>query len=288
MSVLTCWSIPQNPRSSLPYVVIVTQFVTHQRHDDCCWPLSAACQAPSHHRKTKPANVRLAGTLTSASPDVLSGSCCARLRPVMSKIVHVVSARPNFMKVAPVYRAIARRGNLAQSIVHTGQHYDINMSGVFLDDLDLPVPGIDLGVGSGSHVEQTAKTMLGLEHAWVTERPSLVSVVGDTNGAMSAALVAAKMGIVVAHVEAGLRSFDRRMPEEINRVVVDHVSDLLFTPSPDANDNLAREGVDSRRVHYVGLGYPCNRRMPGQLFLLAVRWLALQARTASLRLRRRR
>lgn len=171
---------------------------------------------------------------------------------MISKIVHVVSARPNFMKVAPVYRAIARRGNSAQSIVHTGQHYDINMSEVFFDDLGLPAPDSHLGVGSGSHAEQTAKTMLGLEHALVAERPSLVSVVGDTNGAVSAALVAVKMGIVVAHVEAGLRSFDRCMPEEINRVVVDHISDLLFTPSPDANDNLAREGVDPRRVHYVG------------------------------------
>jgi len=170
----------------------------------------------------------------------------------MSKIVHVVSARPNFMKVAPVYRAIARRGDLAQLIVHTGQHYDLNMSGVFFDDLSLPAPDIHLGVGSGSHAEQTARTMVGLEQAWVAERPSLVSVVGDTNGAVSAALVAAKMGILVAHVEAGLRSFDRRMPEEINRVVVDHISDLLFTPSPDANDNLAREGVDPRRVHHVG------------------------------------
>ena len=156
------------------------------------------------------------------------------------------------MKVAPVYRAIARRGDLAQSIVHTGQHYDINMSGVFFDDLGLPAPDVHLGVGAGSHAEQTAKSMLGLEHALVAERPSLVSVVGDTNGAVSAALVAAKMGILVAHVEAGLRSFDRRMPEEINRVVVDQISDLLFTPSPDANDNLAREGVDPRRVHYVG------------------------------------
>jgi UDP-N-acetylglucosamine 2-epimerase (non-hydrolysing) len=139
-----------------------------------------------------------------------------------------------------VYRAIARRENLAQSIVHTGQHYDINMSEIFFDDLGLPAPNIHLGVGSGSHAEQTAKSMVGLEHALVAERPSLVSVVGDTNGAVSAALVAAKMGIVVAHVEAGLRSFDRRMPEEINRVVVDHIADLLFTPSPDANDNLAR------------------------------------------------
>jgi UDP-N-acetylglucosamine 2-epimerase (non-hydrolysing) len=170
----------------------------------------------------------------------------------MRKVLHVVSARPNFMKVAPIHRAIARRGNLAQRIVHTGQHYGATMSDVFFADLGMPTPDIRLDVGSGSHAEQTARTMVGLERALDHECPDLLTVVGDTNGAVSAALVAAKADVRIAHVEAGLRSFDRRMPEEVNRVVVDHLADIHLTPSPDANANLMREGIDPQRVRHVG------------------------------------
>lgn len=170
----------------------------------------------------------------------------------MKKILHVVSARPNFMKVAPLYAAIAHNQALTQTIVHTGQHYDLNMSEIFFRDLGLPSPDARLDVGSGSHTAQTAHIMLGLETVLSAERPDLVSVVGDVNGTLAAVLVATKMGIAVAHVEAGLRSFDRSMPEEINRVVTDQLADLLFTPSLDANENLLREGVPPERIHFVG------------------------------------
>lgn len=170
----------------------------------------------------------------------------------MKTVVHIVGARPNFMKVAPIYRAIKERGQLNQKLIHTGQHYDVKMSDVFFRDLGMPEPDTHLGVGSGSHAEQTAKVMVELEKLWTKDRPDLVSVVGDVNSTLAAALVAAKLQIPIAHVEAGLRSFDRAMPEEVNRVVVDRLSDLLLTPSPDGDENLLKEGVDQKRIHFVG------------------------------------
>ena len=143
------------------------------------------------------------------------------------------------MKVAPIWKAIAERGALKQRLVHTGQHYDVKMSDVFFADLGLPAPDIHLGIGSGSHAEQTGKVMIELEKVFAAERPDLISVVGDVNSTVAAALVAAKMLIPIAHVEAGLRSFDRSMPEEINRIVTDRLADLLLTPSPDGDENLA-------------------------------------------------
>jgi len=166
-------------------------------------------------------------------------------------VLHVTGARPNFPKAAPVLAALEKRG-VRQLLVHTGQHYDANMSEVFFRDLGLPAPDLNLGVGSGSHAVQTAAMMTALEETFLAERPDLVLVYGDVNSTVAAALVAAKLGIACAHVEAGLRSFDWTMPEEINRVVTDRLSDLLFVTSPDALVHLAREGVDPERMHFVG------------------------------------
>ncbi|MDP6965957.1 MAG: UDP-N-acetylglucosamine 2-epimerase, partial [Candidatus Marinimicrobia bacterium] len=147
------------------------------------------------------------------------------------KIVHVVGARPNFMKVAPVWRAIDREIGCRQILIHTGQHYDVNMSELFFTDLALPEPDYYLGVGSGTHGVQTAAVMLAFEEVIMELKPDTVLVYGDVNSTLAAALVCAKQTISVAHVEAGLRSFDRSMPEEINRVLTDQIADLLFTPS---------------------------------------------------------
>jgi UDP-N-acetylglucosamine 2-epimerase (non-hydrolysing) len=170
----------------------------------------------------------------------------------MKKVLHIVGARPNFMKVAPIHRAISERGVLQQCLVHTGQHYDVKMSDVFFTDLGMPAPDIHLGIGSGSHAEQTAKVMLELEKVFLSQKPDLVSVVGDVNSTLSAALVAVKMHIPIAHVEAGLRTFDNRMPEEVNRILTDRISDLLLTPSADADANLIREGLEPSRIRLVG------------------------------------
>lgn len=156
------------------------------------------------------------------------------------------------MKVAPLWAELSSRGRLAQTLVHTGQHYDPSMSDVFFKDLGLPPPDIHLNVGSGTHAEQTAKAMVALERSFRERRPDLVSVVGDVNSTLAAALVAAKSHLPLAHVEAGLRSRDRSMPEEVNRVVCDQLADLLLTPSRDANENLFREGVPGHRVFLVG------------------------------------
>jgi UDP-N-acetylglucosamine 2-epimerase (non-hydrolysing) len=164
----------------------------------------------------------------------------------------VAGTRPNFMKIAPLHRALAASGRAETTFVHTGQHHDPNMSEVFLQELGLPEPDVDLGVGSGTHAEQTAGVLLGVERVAADVRPDVVVVVGDVNSTLGAALAASKLHLPVAHVEAGLRSFDRLMPEEINRVVVDAVSDLLFAPSRDAVDNLAAEGIPSERVFLVG------------------------------------
>jgi UDP-N-acetylglucosamine 2-epimerase (non-hydrolysing) len=165
-------------------------------------------------------------------------------------VTHVVGARPNFMKAAPVIAAIAKR-RLPQRLIHTGQHYDSVMSDLFFDQLGLPKPDLHLGVGSGSHAQQTAAVLAGTEAACVDHPPSLVVVYGDVNSTMAATLAAAKLGVPVAHVEAGLRSFDRTMPEEVNRVVTDALAAHLFTPSADADQNLQREGV-SGKIHRVG------------------------------------
>ncbi|MFN0062301.1 MAG: non-hydrolyzing UDP-N-acetylglucosamine 2-epimerase [Myxococcaceae bacterium] len=172
--------------------------------------------------------------------------------PAHKVVLHIVGARPNFMKVAPIWRALAGVAGVAQKLVHTGQHYDIQMSDVFFRDLGLPAPDVHLGVGSGSHAEQTGRVMMALETVFDAEKPSLVSVVGDVNSTLAATLVAAKMNIRVAHVEAGLRSHDRTMPEEINRVVTDRLADFLLTPSRDADDNLKKEGVPPERIFFVG------------------------------------
>jgi len=173
--------------------------------------------------------------------------------PETMKILHVVGARPNFMKIAPIMHAMSRYPDrLAQILVHTGQHYDDEMSQVFFDDLGLPQPDVYLGVGSGSHAEQTAKVMLAFEPVLKEQKPDLVLVVGDVNSTLACALVCAKMDVPVAHVEAGLRSFDRTMPEEINRVLTDQIADLLFTTERDADENLRREGVTEEKIHFVG------------------------------------
>lgn len=155
------------------------------------------------------------------------------------------------MKMGPVVLELRARG-IPHRLVHTGQHYDTNMSRVFFDELGLPPPDVHLGVGSGTHAAQTAAIMTGLERLWLSAPPRLVIVAGDVNSTLAAALVAAKLQIPVAHVESGLRSFDRTMPEEINRIVTDRVSDLLFTTEESANRHLAHEGVPAERVHFVG------------------------------------
>jgi UDP-N-acetylglucosamine 2-epimerase (non-hydrolysing) len=166
-------------------------------------------------------------------------------------IANVVGARPNFMKMAPVIEEMLRRG-IRQELIHTGQHYDANVSAVFFQELGLPEPDVYLGIGSDSQARQTARIMMALEEVWLERRPDLVVVAGDVNSTMAAALVASKLGIPVAHVEAGLRSFDRSMPEEINRVVTDRLSDLLFTTEASANENLRAEGAALETVHFVG------------------------------------
>lgn len=169
----------------------------------------------------------------------------------MTALLHVVGARPNFMKAAPVIRAARARG-LVQTLIHTGQHYDHAMSESFFADLGLPAADENLGVGSGTHAEQTARIMLGFEPVLDRRRPDWVLVYGDVNSTVACALVAAKKGIRIAHVEAGLRSGDWTMPEEINRVVTDRVADLCLTPSHDADLNLGREGIDPSRICFVG------------------------------------
>jgi len=156
------------------------------------------------------------------------------------------------MKAAPVIRALQRCSGVEQILVHTGQHYDFNMSDVFFQQLDIPAPDINLKVGSCSHAQQTAEIMVRFESVVLSRKPDLVLVYGDVNSTIASALVCAKLGIKVGHVEAGLRSFDRTMPEEVNRVLTDQVADLLFTPSADGNTNLAREGVAAEKVFLVG------------------------------------
>jgi len=169
------------------------------------------------------------------------------------KVLLIAGARPNFMKVAPIYAEMVRRPDIfAPKIVHTGQHYDAAMSDAFFDDLGMPKPDIHLGVGSASHAVQTARIMTEFEPVVLSEQPDWVLVVGDVNSTIACALVCAKLGVKVGHVEAGLRSRDRAMPEEINRLLTDAISDLLFTTSQDADDNLKQEGVPENKIRSVG------------------------------------
>jgi UDP-N-acetylglucosamine 2-epimerase (non-hydrolysing) len=171
----------------------------------------------------------------------------------MLKIMHIVGARPNFPKVAPIMAELSKYPDRFQQVlVHTGQHYDYNMSQVFFEQLEMPAPDEFLNVGSGSHAVQTANVMTAFEPLLSKHSPNWVSVVGDVNSTLGCALVCAKLGFPVAHVEAGLRSGDRTMPEEINRLLTDQISDLLFTPSPDGDENLIREGIDRNKIHLVG------------------------------------
>ena len=167
-------------------------------------------------------------------------------------ILHVVGARPNFMKVAPVHAAFRNRDGVRQTLVHTGQHYDANLSDIFFEQLQIPRPDVSLEVGSGSHAVQTAEVMIRFEKAVLERKPDIVLVYGDVNSTVAATLVCAKLGIKLAHVEAGLRSFDRTMPEEINRLVTDQLADLLLIPSDEAVGNLLREGVARDKIHFVG------------------------------------
>lgn len=168
-------------------------------------------------------------------------------------IIHLIAAaRPNFMKIAPLYHALKKEDWAIPIIIHTGQHYDLNMSDVFFKDLRLPEPDMHLEVGSGSHAEQTGMVMSAYEKILMEKRPDLVVVVGDVNSTMAATLAAVKLGVKVAHLEAGLRSFDRTMPEEINRLVTDALADILWTPSPDGDENLKREGIAEDKIIRVG------------------------------------
>lgn len=168
------------------------------------------------------------------------------------KILSIVGARPNFMKVAPLHRAFLASGRIDSKIIHTGQHYDARMSEVFFRQLELPQPDYYLGIGGGSHTQQTARIMLAFEEVLEAEKPDLVVVVGDVNSTVAATLTAVKMNVPVAHVEAGLRSGDRRMPEEINRLMTDAVSDFLFVTEHSALVHLAKEGVPDQKVHFTG------------------------------------
>lgn len=178
---------------------------------------------------------------------------CPYIKEVrMIKIAHVVGARPNFMKAAAVVAALEQQMGVEQFLIHTGQHYDANMSDLFFVELGLPSPTLNLEVGSGSHAQQTAQIMSRFEGVVLAYRPDLVLVYGDVNSTVAAALVCVKLQIPVGHVEAGLRSFDRTMPEEINRLLTDQIADWLFTPSADGDENLLREGIDPTRIYRVG------------------------------------
>jgi UDP-N-acetylglucosamine 2-epimerase (non-hydrolysing) len=170
----------------------------------------------------------------------------------MIKIINICGARPNFMKIAPLMRAYGQHADIAPLLVHTGQHYDENMSDLFFRQLGIPEPDVNLEVGSGGHAKQTAEIMTRFEPLVLEHQPDWVLVVGDVNSTIACGLVATKLGVRVAHVEAGLRSFDRAMPEEINRVLTDRISDLLFVTEPSGMTNLKTEGVPDERVHFVG------------------------------------
>ncbi len=177
-----------------------------------------------------------------------AGSCGSR----RMRIFNIVGARPNFVKIAPLMREMQRSPSIVPILVHTGQHYDVTMSDRFFTELEIRPPDFNLGVGSGSHAVQTAEVMTRLEPLLEATRPDVVLVVGDVNSTVAAALTAVKLGIPVAHVEAGLRSFDRSMPEEINRLVTDALADLLFVTEESGQENLLREGIPAKKIHFVG------------------------------------
>lgn len=168
------------------------------------------------------------------------------------KIIHVAGARPNFVKIASILRACTKAPDIESLLIHTGQHYTDNMSKAFFEELNIPAPDVNLEVGSGSHAQQTAGIMKRFEPVVLKHKPDAVLVVGDVNSTVACALVAAKLGVKVVHVEAGLRSFDRTMPEEINRMLTDTISDLLFVSEPSGLKNLKAEGIDGTKVHFVG------------------------------------
>ncbi|MFQ5806548.1 MAG: non-hydrolyzing UDP-N-acetylglucosamine 2-epimerase [Phycisphaerae bacterium] len=170
----------------------------------------------------------------------------------MTQIINVCGARPNFMKIAPLMRAYRCHRRIRPLLVHTGQHYDCHMSELFFKQLQIPEPDLNLGVGSGSHAAQTAEIMKRFEPVVLAHRPDWVVVVGDVNSTIACGLVAKKLGVNLAHVEAGLRSFDRTMPEELNRLLTDAISDLLFVSEPSGLVNLRREGIPDEKVHFVG------------------------------------
>lgn len=170
----------------------------------------------------------------------------------MKKILTVVGARPQFIKAATVSRALAARNNVREVLVHTGQHYDLNMSSVFFDEMGIPEPRYNLGIGGGTHGAMTGQQLEQIENVLLEEAPEIVLVYGDTNSTLAGALAATKLHITVAHVEAGLRSYNRRMPEEINRVLTDHVADILFAPTEASRQNLLKEGVPDSRISVVG------------------------------------
>ena len=168
------------------------------------------------------------------------------------KVINVVGARPNFMKIAPIQRVMSQKNKFETVLVHTGQHYDKKMSKLFFEDLEMPEPDIYLNVGSGSHAIQTAKVMTAFEEVVLNEKPDLVVVVGDVNSTVACSIVASKLNIKIAHVEAGLRSFDREMPEEVNRILTDVISDLLFVTEKSGLENLEKEGIPKSKIHFVG------------------------------------
>src|SRR3954470_23147761 len=214
------------------------------------WAISSAsssccAHAAARSRSSSPSSQPAAAASISGSAN------WASVRPPMRKVLSVVGTRPNLMKTAPVIAALRRRG-VDHVLVHTGQHYDAAMSDIFFRELAIPDPDHYLEIGSGTHAQQTGRVMERLEPVLEAEQPDIVLVPGDVNSTMAAALVAAKLEIPVGHIEAGLRSFDRTMPEELNRVVTDALSDLLFIHSPEARDNLLREGRPEQSIHYVG------------------------------------
>jgi len=171
----------------------------------------------------------------------------------MPKILNIVGARPNFMKIAPLQQEFKKHSDTFEvKLLHTGQHYDYEMSEVFFEELGIREPDIYLGIGGGTHAEQTGKLMMAFEQVLDEEEPELIIVVGDVNATLACSLTAVKKGVKVAHIEAGLRSYDRTMPEEINRIITDSISDLLFTPSEDGNANLKKEGIPEEKIHFVG------------------------------------